>query len=151
MQAEDVYTRDPYCPFCAIAAGEDRSPLVVWEDAEWLAFFPRKPATRGHTLVVPRRHVPDFWALEPNLAGTLAGACVRVGQALQSALSPEGMNLITSRGATAEQTVFHVHLHVLPRWHDDAVDAIWPDDTTAEDLAATRRVADEVRLRLGAP
>lgn len=114
------------CPFCAIVAGDDPDAVVIGEGADWIAIFPKAPATPGHTLIIPRRHVPDFWSLEGNLAGVLAQAAILLGQAIQAAVKPEGMNLITSKGLAAEQTVRHVHLHVLPRWEDDAVDAIWP-------------------------
>lgn len=114
------------CPFCAIARGEDRSVEVVAEAESWLAFFPPEPATTGHTLVIPRQHVPDLWSAEPELAAALMKAVVRVGNAITQAVRPEGMNLISSSGRAAEQTVFHLHLHVVPRWEDDEIDEIWP-------------------------
>jgi diadenosine tetraphosphate (Ap4A) HIT family hydrolase len=121
---KDLDTED--CPFCRIVRGQDSSVLVVCEERTWLAFFPPEPATPGHTLVVPREHVTDFWALPEELARTLGAASLRVGRAVQAALQPGGMNLITSAGEVAEQTVPHVHLHVLPRWAEDRVGPIWP-------------------------
>ena len=93
-----------------------------------LAFFPLEPATPGHTLVIPRTHVPDFWSLDEELATELSRAALRVGGAIDRALTPQGMNMITSSGDAAEQTVFHVHLHVVPRWHRDGFGRIWPSD-----------------------
>ena len=113
------------CEFCAIVAGE-LDAEVVCEGADWIAFFPHSPATTGHTLVVPRGHVADLWSLDRALAGPLMKAVILVGRAIDSALSPEGMNLISSAGQTAEQTVFHLHLHVVPRWRDDGFGTIWP-------------------------
>lgn len=136
------------CPFCGIIRGDDRSAEILVDADEWLAFFPRTPATPGHTLVVPRRHVPDFWALDRSLAAVLATACIQVGRGVQDALEPGGMNLITSRGAAAEQTVPHVHLHILPRWEDDPVDAIWPPKR-AIDSARMAGLAMEIRRALG--
>jgi histidine triad (HIT) family protein len=114
------------CAFCAIARGEDNDVEVVASASDWVAFFPLSPATSGHTLVIPRTHVADFWHADPRLACSLAAAAVQVGQAIEAALKPEGMNLITSAGQAAEQTVFHLHLHVVPRWRSDDIDAIWP-------------------------
>jgi histidine triad (HIT) family protein len=114
------------CAFCRIARGEDSSAQVVAQGKRWIAFFPVKPATVGHTLVIPRRHVPDLWSADSALAADLMWAVVEVGRALQVAIEPEGMNLISSAGPAAEQTVFHLHLHVVPRWHDDQIDPIWP-------------------------
>jgi histidine triad (HIT) family protein len=137
------------CPFCKIAAGEDDELEIVGEDDAWIAFFPKAPATPGHTLVVPRRHVPHYWTLDEQLACSLATACIAVGRAIREALEPAGMNLITSQGAAAEQTVLHLHLHLLPRWEDDRVDTIWPPKRTA-DLTALSNLAGKVRMALGA-
>ena len=113
------------CPFCAIVRGEDGSVEVIGKTESWLAFFPTSPATPGHTLVIPRAHVPNLWTADLNLAEELTGAAIRVGHAITEAIEPEGMNLITSAGEAAEQSVFHLHLHLVPRWSDDALD-IWP-------------------------
>jgi histidine triad (HIT) family protein len=142
---------DPDCEFCAIARGDDRSVEVVCEGESWIAFFPLSPATPGHTLVVPRAHVTDLWQLDPPLATDLMVAVIRVGRAINQALMPEGMNLITSAGETAEQTVFHLHLHVVPRWHRDGFGRIWPiqgkyEDADLEDVASRiREVCSDVR------
>jgi histidine triad (HIT) family protein len=135
------------CAFCRIANGQDTSVHLLHSEPEWLAFFPDAPATIGHTLVIPRAHVPHFWALTVEQAGILAGGCLRVGQAIEQALAPEGMNLITSRGRAAEQSVPHVHVHVLPRWADDPVDPIWPAKQPP-DSAALVRAAEQVRAVL---
>ncbi len=116
------------CPFCRIADGDDSSVEIICEGEEWLSFFPPEPATAGHTLIIPRAHVPDFWSLDEALAAELTGAALRVGRAIKRAVAPEGMNLITSSGDVAEQTVFHVHLHVVPRWRGDGFGRIWPPE-----------------------
>jgi diadenosine tetraphosphate (Ap4A) HIT family hydrolase len=134
----------PSCDFCAIGRGEDRSVEVVCEGADWVAFFPLNPATPGHTLIIPRRHVPDLWQTEPPLGAELIVAAIRVGNAIDRALAPEGMNLITSAGQIAEQTVFHLHLHVVPRWRRDGFGGIWPPAGRYED-ADLRDVADRIR------
>jgi histidine triad (HIT) family protein len=122
------------CPFCAIARGEDSSAEILGEGERWLAFFPRDPVTPGHTLIIPRDHVADLWALEPDEAKDLMAAVVRVGRAINAAIEPEGMNLITSAGEAAEQTIFHLHLHVVPRWRRDGF-KIWPPERPlAEEL-----------------
>jgi histidine triad (HIT) family protein len=137
------------CPFCAIADGNDTSVEVVCEGNSWLAFFPLDPATPGHTLVIPRAHVSDFWAAEKDVVIDVSLAARRVGRAMLSALSPEGLNLITSAGNAAEQTVFHFHMHVVPRWARDGFGAIWPvhekryEDRTLENIAGRLRAACE--------
>lgn len=139
-------TQDPNCPFCRIARGDDMSVEVVCETETWVAFFPDEPATPGHTLVIPRRHIPDVWAVDQDLGADLMSAVVRVGHALHQAIepTPEGMNLISSSGSAAEQTVFHLHLHVVPRWRDDRIGRIWPpDQPMSESLKAG--LADLIR------
>jgi histidine triad (HIT) family protein len=121
------------CDFCAIARGDDQSVEVVCEADSWVAFFPLEPATPGHTLVIPRQHVADLWDAGPDVAADLIRGAVRVGRAIRASLQPEGMNLITSAGTVAEQTVFHLHLHVVPRWHRDGFGRIWPVEGRYED------------------
>ena len=127
--------RRPDCDFCSIAQGEDASADIVCEGESWVAFFPLHPATLGHTLVIPRCHVADLWKVEPPLGEQLMTAAIHVGRAIQAALAPEGMNLITSAGEIAEQTVFHLHLHLLPRWPGDGFGDIWPPAGLKNDLA----------------
>jgi histidine triad (HIT) family protein len=135
------------CDFCAIAQGHDASAEIVCEEEAWVACFPLKPATPGHTLIIPRAHVEDLWQVEPPLGAELMRAVVRVGRAIGAALAPRGMNLITSAGASAEQTVFHLHLHLVPRWPQDDFGPIWPiagktyEDDTIEAAAELVRAA----------
>jgi histidine triad (HIT) family protein len=131
------------CDFCAIGQ-RDRPAEVVCTGAAWIAFFPIEPATPGHTLVIPRLHVEDLWKLEPDLAAELMAAVIKVGRAIETALAPEGMNLITSAGSAAEQTVFHLHLHVVPRWRRDGFGRIWPIEGKFEDDQLDQ-VADRIR------
>lgn len=132
------------CDFCAIARGDDSSVEIVCEDEAWVAFFPLKPATPGHTLVIPRTHVSDLWSADASLASELIAAVIRVGHAIQTALTPQGMNLITSAGEVAEQSVYHLHFHVVPRYRDDGFGDIWPPkhDLPGIDLEG---VADRIR------
>jgi len=113
------------CPFCVIAAGRDDQVEIVCSNDRWVAFFPENPATPGHTLLIPREHVQDFWEADAALQFELSQAASKVGHAIQHAVKPEGLNLITSAGEAAEQTVFHLHLHIVPRWADDRLN-IWP-------------------------
>lgn len=114
------------CAFCRIARGDDSSVEIVAAGEAWLAFFPLNPATPGHTLVIPREHVADLWRADPLLGSSLMRACISVGQAIEGALTLDGMNLITSAGKTAEQSIFHLHLHLVPRWPGDGFGKIWP-------------------------
>lgn len=136
------------CPFCAIAAGEDDSAELIAEGETWVAFFPHTPATPGHTLLIPRRHVADLWSATPELGASLTVAAIKIGRAIERALEPEGMNLITSKGEAGEQTVFHLHIHLVPRWSEDALD-IWPEKK-AIGREVREDLGEEIRAALGA-
>lgn len=131
------------CPFCQIVRGEAPAEIVC-EAEDWLAFFPDTPAVSGHTLVIPRRHVPNFLALEPALGSSLMAGVVRIGRAIETALQPRGMNLISSAGDAADQSVFHLHLHVVPRQTGDRIGRIWPPDKPIDE-EVKEDVADLIR------
>jgi histidine triad (HIT) family protein len=136
------------CDFCEIASGRDPSAEVVGAGEQWVAFFPKAPATPGHTMVIPRNHVSDVWELEYGLGSDLMRAVIDVGRAIRRALDPEGMNLISSAGIAAEQSVFHLHLHVVPRWPDDGIDQIWPPKAPMN-VTLRNDLADRIREELG--
>jgi histidine triad (HIT) family protein len=137
---------DSNCDFCAIAGGDVRGTQIVCEDDNWIAFFPIHPATPGHTLVIPRIHVVNLWEADLDLGAELMRSVIRVGNAIGEAVHPQGMNLITSAGRTAEQSVYHLHLHIVPRWERDGFGRIWPvdgkfDDESLGDVAEKIRAA----------
>lgn len=127
------------CAFCRIITG-DEPARVICDTEEVVAFFPLSPATRGHTLVVPKRHVGDILSLDMDLGTNLLSAVLLLGRALKNSLSPEGLNVITSAGEAASQTVHHLHFHLVPRWRGDGMGDIWPpkrewNDEELDDLA----------------
>lgn len=130
------------CPFCRIVDGSDPDAQVVGHGNSWVGFFPLHPATRGHTLIVPRSHVRDFWAADSATVADLTVACSVVGRVLAELLEPDGMNLITSAGDAAEQTVLHLHLHVVPRWHGDDIGPIWPSESESAETASPDLLRD---------
>jgi diadenosine tetraphosphate (Ap4A) HIT family hydrolase len=110
------------CIFCAIAAG--RSPAsVVGDDGTVLAFLDISPMTPGHTLVVPRAHAPSLALLDPAVGAHLFTTAMRVAAALRaSGLRADGVNVLLADGEAAGQDVFHVHLHVVPRFPGDGLE-----------------------------
>ncbi|AMM31527.1 Histidine triad (HIT) protein [Sinomonas atrocyanea] len=123
------------CQFCKIVDRDDPDVREVYRDENVVAFFPPRPAVLGHVLVVPRRHVRDIWALEPDEASQLSRAVLLLAEGIRDAVRPEGLNVIESNGAAATQTVPHLHVHLVPRWTNDAMGPIWPEETSySEDL-----------------
>ena len=105
------------CVFCRIIAGELPS-WQVYADEHAVAFLDINAWHRGHTLVIPRRHVVDLIAGEPTLP-EIAPAIDAVARMLKHKLAPDGMNILSSAGVVAGQTVFHAHVHLIPRYADE--------------------------------
>lgn len=121
------------CPFCEIIARNDLDVHEIFRDANVIAIFPTEPAVLGHILLIPRRHVPDVWHLTPEEATQLSRIILYLASAIRVALSPEGLNIIQSNGEVATQSVFHLHVHLVPRWAGDAMGSIWPAKTNFSD------------------
>lgn len=142
------------CAFCAIVAGAMPASVVHDDDAV-LAFFDIHPLTRGHLLVIPKRHVPRLADLDDATAGRVIAVALRLTRALyRSPVSCEGVNFFLSDGAIAGQEIFHVHLHVLPRVAGDPfgegrpLQAVPLGQPTRAELDA---IADRVRRAMTLP
>jgi histidine triad (HIT) family protein len=126
------------CVFCAIVAGQAPAHRLL-EDEHTVSFLNIAPATVGHALVVPRRHADDLWDLEDEEHAQVARAAGRVARLLRVALQPAGVNLVHATGSAAWQTVFHFHLHVVPRYRSDELQVMWQATPVDDaDLAALR-------------
>ncbi len=133
---------DPNCIFCKVVAGEIPGQIIA-EDEHTIAFMDINPATRGHALVIPRRHAQDLLEIDQeDLAHTIAGA-QRIARRAKERLGADGVSLLNSCGAAAWQTVFHFHIHVIPRYTNDPLRLPWtPAPGDMDEIAA---VADELR------
>ncbi len=106
---------DEECPFCEIVDRDDPDAREVYRDEHTVAFFPTEPAVLGHTIVIPRAHVPNIWHLSVEQAQQLSATTVRVATAIRESLNPDGLNVIQSNGSAASQSVMHVHVHLVTR------------------------------------
>jgi histidine triad (HIT) family protein len=131
---------DPDCLFCKIVAGEIPSTKVD-EDERTVAFMDINPATRGHALVIPREHHRDLLDVPADdLAATVAAAQRLAARAVER-LGADGVNLLNSCGRAAWQTVFHFHVHVIPRYEDDPLRLPWTPGPGDEDEIAAAGVS----------
>ena len=133
------------CAFCAIVA--HAAPAhVVYEDSETVAFMDRSPMRDGHTLVIPKRHSRDVFEISPEDATAAMRTALKIARAVKKALGCDGVNIFQSNGCAAGQSVFHFHVHVLPRWDDDGLIQLRRDHSAARgDLAEmSRRIAGAV-------
>jgi histidine triad (HIT) family protein len=129
---------DPACIFCKILAGELPAQIVD-EDERTIAFMDIAPATRGHALVIPRAHSRDLLEIEPEDLQAAALAAKRLAGRAKERLGADGVNLLNACGAAAWQTVFHFHIHVIPRYNRDPLRLPWvpsPGDPGAIAAAA---------------
>jgi len=128
---------DPDCIFCKIVAGE-LPATIVDEDERTIAFMDIAPATRGHALVIPRRHARDLLEIgAEDLQAAILGAQRLAGRARER-LAADGVDLLNACGAAAWQTVFHFHIHVIPRYEGDPLRLPWTPGAGggADDIAA---------------
>jgi histidine triad (HIT) family protein len=126
---------DPDCIFCKILAGE-LPATIVDEDERTIAFMDIAPATRGHALVIPRTHTPDLLSVDPEDLCAVAVASQRLAARAKERLAADGVNLVNSCGAIAWQTVFHFHVHVIPRYENDPLRLPWvPAPGDPEEIA----------------
>lgn len=115
---------DPDCLFCRITSGQDAADLI-YEDEHVLAFLPRDLVARGHTLIAPRRHLPAIWDLPADLLDGIMRAAQLLSERYRGVLGASGINLLHASGTDAQQSVPHFHIHLLPRFPGDGLDA-WP-------------------------
>jgi histidine triad (HIT) family protein len=127
---------DPDCLFCGIVAGTVPSETIDSDDRT-VAFMDIAPATPGHALVVPREHSADLMEIgEEDLTATVLAA-QRLAKRMKDVLGADGINLINSCGAAAWQTVFHFHIHVVPRYEGDPLKLPWvPEEGDRDEIAA---------------
>jgi histidine triad (HIT) family protein len=115
---------EPDCIFCKIVAGELPAHIVD-EDEHTIAFMDIAPATRGHALVIPRAHTRDLLSISAEDLSAVIQASQRLAVHASERLGADGVNLINSCGAAAWQTVFHFHVHVIPRYREDPLRLPW--------------------------
>lgn len=112
------------CIFCKIVAGEIPSHRV-FEDENFLAFLDIFPAGRGHTLVIPKEHHVDIHSIPTSLYGQLAETAKNVADLLLGKLGSEGTTIMQMNREAGWQSVFHAHIHVIPRWSGDSLQKPW--------------------------
>jgi histidine triad (HIT) family protein len=134
--------RDPDCIFCKVVAGEIPGEIVD-SDERTVTVMDINPATRGHVVVIPREHSENLMTVsEADLDATMAAAR-RIAARMQETLSPDGFNVLNNVGRVAWQSIFHFHVHVIPRYANDPLQLPWlPEPADPAELVA---VADELR------
>ncbi len=129
--------KDKDCIFCKIANGEIPSS-TVYEDEDFRVILDLGPAAKGHALILPKEHFKDVCELDPAVAAKVLPLGAKIGAAMKKSLGCAGFNLVQNNGEAAGQTVFHFHVHVIPRYEGGPSMVTWtPGSEKPEVLAET--------------
>lgn len=131
------------CIFCKIAAGEIPSK-TLYEDEKYRVILDLGPATKGHGLILPKNHYANLFELPEEDAGEVIKLAKKMGAQMKEKLGATGFNLVQNNGESAGQTVFHFHMHLIPRYDDDAQKIGWvPGEPTQDELEEIRKQITE--------
>ncbi|GFO84450.1 MULTISPECIES: HIT family protein [Anaerostipes] len=127
------------CVFCKIVNGDIPSN-TIYENSEFKVIMDISPATKGHVLVLPKEHFKDIYDIDAETAGKLFQLAAVVARALKEVLHCDGLNIIQNNGEIAGQTVFHFHMHLIPRYEGDDVTVKWKEHSMdAEEMDQLRK------------
>lgn len=131
--------KDENCIFCKIANGEIPSK-TIYEDEEFRVILDLGPATKGHALILPKNHYANLFELPEETAGKVMMLAKKLGTKMVNSLKADGFNLVQNNGEIAGQTVFHFHMHLIPRYKDDNQKIGWvPGKPEGEELEEIQR------------
>ncbi|MCI8580986.1 MAG: HIT family protein [Dorea sp.] len=129
--------KDNNCIFCKLANGEIPT-ATLYEDEDFRVILDANPASKGHALIIPKEHYANLYELEESLAGKAMILAKKMVAKMTDVLGCDGYNLVQNNGECAGQTVFHFHLHLIPRYKDDRVGLGWKlnelTETDREDI-----------------
>lgn len=138
---------DESCIFCKIANGVIPSP-AIYEDKMFKVILDLGPATRGHALILPKGHFKDVCELDEEVAAKVLPLAGKIGAAMSTSLHCAGFNIVQNNGEAAGQTVFHFHVHIIPRYEDGQSIITWnPGKTNPEEL---ERISHRIKEAMGA-
>lgn len=136
--------KDENCIFCKILAGEIPS-TAVYEDDDFKAILDVNPAARGHVIILPKNHAANIYELPDEDASKIMVVAKKIATAIEKAYHCDGVNILQNNGEVAGQTVFHLHVHVIPRFKGDTVNIGWKQGDMPEDLDA---ICKEIQAQL---
>ncbi len=125
------------CIFCKIASGQIPSE-TIYEDSDFRVILDLNPAAKGHALILPKKHFKDIMDLDDDVSSKVLKLAAKIGKAMMEGLGCGGFNIVQNNGILAGQTVFHFHVHIIPRYEDGPKIAQWePQKSTPEELEKT--------------
>ncbi len=136
---------DNDCIFCKIANGEIPSS-TVYEDDLFRVILDLSPATKGHALILPKKHMANIFEMDEETAEKVFVLASRIAKAMKEALNCDGLNIVQNNGEIAGQTVFHFHMHIIPRYNDDGQQINWVPKTS--EAAERDMIAEQIKNAL---
>ncbi len=133
------------CIFCKIVSGDIPSS-VLYEDEDFKAIMDISPASRGHVIILSKKHFDNLFDLEDDVAARLLIVARKLAMAMKEELNCDGINLLQNNGEAAGQSVFHIHFHLIPRYKDDKVEISWTPGKYKDNEAA--ELASKISRRL---
>lgn len=134
-----------FCIFCKIAAGEIPS-ATLYEDEDFRVILDIAPAAKGHAILLPKKHAANLFEADDDMLAKALPVVKKVSEALCKTLHCDGINILQNNGEAAGQTVFHLHIHMIPRYNEDTVKIGWAQGSYAEGEAT--KLAEEIRTQL---
>lgn len=125
--------RDENCIFCKIAAGEIPS-ATLYEDEDFRVILDLGPASKGHALILPKEHYANLYELDDEVAAKVLVLAKKMTNVLKDILGCDGYNILQNNGEVAGQTVFHFHMHLIPRYKEDDVTIGWKSGTLTDEF-----------------
>ena len=132
------------CPFCKMVRHE-LNCVLLQEDKDVTVIMDLFPATKGHMLILPKRHIETVYDMPAALGGRIMATAITLANAVKLKLSPDGLNLIQSNETAAGQTIPHFHLHIVPRYNDDAVVLNFGHGSKVENITELEKIASLLR------
>lgn len=112
------------CIFCKLANG-DIPTNSLYEDDVVKVIFDASPAAKGHVLILPKNHFDDIYSMDEETAAHIFKVAVKIAKAIEKSMKPDGLNIVQNNKEAAGQTVFHFHMHIIPRYKGDTVNINW--------------------------
>ncbi|BCJ92485.1 protein hit [Anaerocolumna cellulosilytica] len=133
------------CIFCSII-GNEISSTTIYEDAVVKVITDISPANKGHAIIIPKKHFKDIFEMDEDTASHIFTIASKISKAMKEALNCDGINILQNNGEAAGQTVFHFHMHVIPRYLDDTVTISWKTGSYSQGEA--EKVAENIRNKM---
>lgn len=134
------------CIFCKIARGEIDS-AEIWEDENLFVFLDINPLTKGHCLIIPKQHFESIFDIDSKVLEKIAVLVKDLAERMKKNLGANGINLVNASGRAAEQSAFHFHLHVIPRYENDGLrmNDWWQSKAKKTDIGELKKLAEDIR------